>query len=486
MRALIAILSKKDESVTNSAITMLKTLKPKKTEDLGIASPTTIRIAKTLKTLQSPKIESHIIIGHIFSKTLSADKPQPIKLENATLVFEGRTYPLTKNPSNIETTAKRLQRNHEKEAETVIKELDGDFAFAIAEPSRLIAGRGALGTQPLYYGENADFAALASERKALWKIGIKEACSFPPGQIALVNKNGFKFKPVKTLTFSNPKQLAMQEAVEELQTLLQHSVKERVSGLKEVAVAFSGGLDSSIIAFLARKSNINVQLVHVSLENQPETEHAKKVAEELKMPIHIHLFRREDVEAVVPKVLEIIEEPNPVQASIGIPFYWTAEKVAGMNLKVMLAGQGADELFGGYSRYVDDYLLRGEEMARKRMFDDVIRLHETNLERDAKICNFHNVELRLPFVTYQIARFALDLPLELKIEPKKNTLRKLVLRRTATNFGLPESVVEKPKKAIQYTTGINKALNRIAKNKGLIVNEYLQKTFQELRSKNTP
>ena len=482
MRALIAILHKRGENVTNTAITMLKTLKPKKTEDLGIASPTIIKIAKTLKALQTSKIDSHIIIGHIFSKTLDTDKPQPMKLENATLVFEGRTYPLTKNPSNIEAIAKELQQNHEKEAETIIKEIEGNFAFTIAEPSRLIAARDPLGIQSLYYGENADLAALASERKTLWKIGIKEPYSFPPGQIALINRNGFKFKPVKTLTYSKPKQLTIHEAAEELQTLLQHSVKERVSELKEVAVAFSGGLDSSIIAFLAKKSNTNVHLIHVSLDNQPETEHAKKVAEELKMPIHIHLFRREDVEAVVPKVLEIIEEPNPVQTSIGIPFYWTAEKTAEMNLKVMLAGQGADELFGGYSRYVDDYLLHGKETARKKMFKDVTKLHETNLERDTKICNFHDVELRLPFATYRIARFALDLPLELKIEPKKNTLRKLVLRKVAINLGLPKHVVEKPKKAIQYTTGINNSLNRIAKKKGLTVNEYLQKTFKEIRN----
>lgn len=482
MRALIAILHKRRENVTNTAITMLKTLKPKKTEDLGIASPTIIKIAKTLKALQTSKIDSHIIIGHIFSKTLDTDKPQPMKLENATLVFEGRTYPLTKSPSNIEAIAKELQRNHEKEAETIIKEIEGNFAFTIAEPSRLIAGRDPLGTQPLYYGENADLAALASERKTLWKIGIKEPHSFPPGQIALINRNGFKFKPVKTLTYSKPKQLTIHEAAEELQTLLQHSVKERISELKEVAVAFSGGLDSSIVAFLAKKSNTNVHLIHVSLENQPETEHAKKVAEELKMPIHIHLFRRENVEAVVPKLLEIIEEPNPVQTSIGIPFYWTAEKTAEMNLKAMLAGQGADELFGGYSRYVDDYLLHGKETARKKMFKDVTKLHETNLERDSKICNFHDVELRLPFATYRIARFALDLPLELKIEPKKNTLRKLVLRKVAINLGLPKHVVEKPKKAIQYTTGINNSLNRIAKKKGLTVNEYLQKTFKEIRN----
>jgi len=486
MRALIAILNKKDESITNAAIMMLKTLEPKKAEDLGIASPTTVRIEKTLKALQSPKIDSHIMIGHLFSKILDADKPQPIELENATLVFEGRTYLPTKKSSNIEIIAKRLQQNHEEEAETIIKEVEGNFAFTIAEPSRLIAGRDPLGAQPVYYGESADLAALASERKALWKIGIARVYSFPPGHIAIIDKGGFKFKQAKILVYSKPKQTTLQVAAKEVQMLLRRSIKERVLGLKEVAVAFSGGLDSSIIAFLANKANTDVHLIHVSLENQPETEHAKKVAEELKLPIHVHLFKREDLEELVPKVVEIIEEPDPVKTSIGIPFFLTAEKARKMKFRVMLAGQGADELFGGYSRYVDDYLLHGNEATRKKMFEDVIRLHETNLERDTKICNFHNVELRLPFVTYRMAKFAVDLPVELKIEKQKSTLRKLLLRRVAANLRLPDIVVSRPKKAIQYATGVNNALNRIAKKKGLAVNEYLQKMFQEIRRENAP
>src|SRR4030065_488519 len=68
-----------------------------------------------------------------------------------------------------------------------------------------------------------------------------------------------------------------------------------------------------------------------------------------------------DVETVLLKVVELIEEPDPVKASIGVPFYWVAEKAAEAGLKVMLAGQGADELFGGYQRYVKEYCSKGEK-----------------------------------------------------------------------------------------------------------------------------
>jgi len=270
----------------------------------------------------------------------------------------------------------------------------------------------------------------------------------------------------------------MQTATHELQTLLEHSVEERVSGLKEVAVAFSGGLDSSIIASLVKKSGANVVLIHVSLENEPEVEFAKQAAEELKLPLFSHLYGRYDVQKAVQKVIRVIEEPDPVKVSIGIPIYWTAEKTAEMDCRVMLAGQGADELFGGYRRYVDDYLEDNDERTQRAIFSDIIGMYEANLERDFKTCNYFNVELRLPFATYRIAKFAINLPLELKIERTDNTLRKLVLRRVARDLGLPQLIADRPKRAIQYATGINQAIKKIAKQEGVSMTKYLQKEFQ--------
>lgn len=478
MGALIAAINRRDGNAAETAVAMLKVLEREGVDTFGIASPTEVEIAKSAGALVNQDFDSPIIIGHVFSRIFTTDKPQPIKLEDATLVFEGRLYSATP-----ETFAKKLQWNHEKIAEESIKKAKGDFAFVIAEKEKLIAGRDALGVRPLYYGKNANLTCLASERKALWTIGMKNVNSFPTGNIAFIDKHGFKFKPVKTLVYSEPRRLTIQAAAKKLQRLLQQSIKERMLGQKEVAVAFSGGLDSSIIAFLAKKTAANVHLIHVSLEDQPETEHAKKAAEELALPIHVHLFKEEDVEKTLPKVLWLIEEPDPVKASIGIPVYWTAEKAAKANFKVMLAGQGADELFGGYKRYVDDYSACGSEIVQRAMFNDITRMYETNFERDFKLCNFHNVELRLPFATYQIAQFAAELPLEMKIKLPDDGMRKLVLRQVARNLGLPQAIVEKPKKAIQYTSGVSKTLKKLAQKERLSVRDYVKKTFFTLFKK---
>ena len=418
-------------------------------------------------------------------KLSAHDKQHCVVLGDAPILFDGRLYTPTSNASGTEIIAKKLQQaDYLTAGEALLKEVEGDFSFIIAEPERIIAGRDPIGVQPLYYGENRNVAALASNRRALWKLEIEKTQSFPPGHLAVVSRGGFNFKPIKTLVYSQPKAVTMQKAAENLQKLLEQSVRMRVSGTKEVAVAFSGGLDSSVVAFLAKKCQANVHLVHVSLENQPETEEAKKAADDLNLPLQVHLFREADVEKVVSKVVELIEEPDPVKASIGVPFYWTAEKTAASEFKVLLAGQGADELFGGYQRYVNEYLLYGKETVRKIMFDDVVRLHESNIERDVKIYSFHNVELRLPFASYQIAEFALALPIELKIEKRADTLRKLVLRKVAENMGLPASVTEKPKKAVQYSTGINNALKKIAKKQKATIAEYVKKIFLNQTTQN--
>jgi asparagine synthase (glutamine-hydrolysing) len=402
-------------------------------------------------------------------------------LENGKVVFDGRIYSSDPRVSGIQVFAEKLQQtNRIKASEAFLKEVDGDFSFIVVEPKRIVAGRDPVGVIPLYYGENSNIAALASNRRALWKLGIDETKSFPPGHLTSVGREGFKFKPVRTLVNSPPKSITMQKAAQTLLKLLEQSIAKRVWGTKEIAMAFSGGLDSSVVAFLASKRSVNVHLIHVSLEKRPETEDAKKAAEELNLPLHVYTFREGDVERAVGKVVELIEEPDPVKASIGVPFYWTAEKAARAGFKVILAGQGADELFGGYQRYVNEYLVEGKEKVRKTMFKDVVRLHESNIERDEKICGFHDVELRLPFASYELARFAVTLPLELKIERKAGSLRKLVLREVAEKIGLPSFITTKPKKAVQYATGINGALKKLAKKEKATVAEYINKLFCSL------
>jgi asparagine synthase (glutamine-hydrolysing) len=145
-----------------------------------------------------------------------------------------------------------------------------------------------------------------------------------------------------------------------------------------------------------------------------------------------------------------------------------------------MAGQAADELFGGYHRYLHTYSERSASALRKELLNDVARCYEKNFQRDNQTCTFHNVELRLPFADLRVVNFALSLPLKLKIVSPNDLLRKRVLRKAAEDLGLPQFIANKAKKAVQYTTGVDKALRKLARRENLNLYEYCRKVSRDV------
>ncbi len=267
-------------------------------------------------------------------------------------------------------------------------------------------------------------------------------------------------------------------AAERVRDLLLEATRKRVADVEEVAVAFSGGLDSSIIAVLAKNCGVKVFLVSVSLRNQPEIPFTERAAEALGLPIRLETYEFNDVEAVASPVLRLIGEPDAMKLSIAVPFYWAAETASKLGYKVLLAGQLSDELFGGYHHYLRVYTKQGLEAVREAMRRDVASSLEMNLQSFSPVCVHHKVELRLPFADHEVIKFALSLPAGLNIASADDPLRKRVLRKTAQLLGMPGFIVNKPKKAVQYATGVDKALRKLAKNKGLTLQKYIKETFE--------
>jgi asparagine synthase (glutamine-hydrolysing) len=482
VKTTVAVLDKQGNNAVEAAFEALRELYPQPPGCFKIALPSKTPVKAEINMLIKQDVKSPALVAFAASDNKAFGNVESLALDDATLIFEGRIYSPIAQAEELEKLAKQTVFC-ENILQNFIQQADGDYTFFMVKKDWIAAARDPVGVAPLYFGENQQIAAFASNRKALWKLGIERAISFPPGNLAVVNKNGFQFRAVKKLAFTEPKPTTLAEASQKLQVLLMQSVQSRVYGLKEVAVAFSGGLDSSLVAFLAKKCCVKVQLVHVSLENQPETEEAIKAADLLDLPIQISLYKESDVEAVLPKVVDLIEEADPVKASIGVPFYWVAETAAEDGCKVILAGQGADELFGGYQRYVTEYCRAGDEKVRETMFNDVANIYESNLEWDMKICGFHDVELRVPFGQFELAEFAMSLPCELKFERKADSQRKILLRSAALDFGLPKMMAAKPKKAVQYSTGINNAVKHIAKKNRKTVNQYITDLFLQNKTK---
>ena len=248
------------------------------------------------------------------------------------------------------------------------------------------------------------------------------------------------------------------------------------------SLGFSGGIDSSLLAHYLDKAGADIDLVCVGMEGSKEFATAERAADSFGLPLKMESFTQEDMEADLDAVLWAIEEPDPMKTAVALPLYWVARIASDSGSRVFFSGNGSDELFGGYRKYVTEYVERGETV-RETMYKDVVASYEVNHERDHKICMEHGMELRLPFADLGLVEFGLSLPTELKLSLEPDSLRKLVLRRLAEKLGFPEEVAQKPKRAVQYSTGVNNALRKLARREGKSLPAFLGNRFEELKKK---
>lgn len=370
-----------------------------------------------------------------------------------------------KSTSDNEVILHLIEENYEGDLVSAVKEslpeLDGDYAFAAYYKGEVVLARDPIGVKPLYFSEDS----FASERKALWRQGKKAMALKPGGVMRLggkieggVNLHSFRKN--------------VEKPVEELARALSSAVEKRTRGVK-VGLLFSGGLDSSLLARVIGKLDRKITLYTVGLEDCLDFEYAERAAKYLNLRVKYRVIEEGELVGYARKVIYAIEEYDPMKVCVGIPLYAACEAARKDGLKVVLAGQGADELFAGYSRY----LRMAKDKLERELLVDLERIAEVNLQRDDAIAMANSLEMRIPYLDKGVVGIALGLPLEYKI---KEGRRKHILRLVAKRKGLPEFIVERDKKAIQYSTGVEKALRRLAKEANICLKDYLKGIYEEL------
>lgn len=142
----------------------------------------------------------------------------------------------------------------------------GVFSILYSQRNRLYAFRDVAGFKPLFHGHNRRLVAFASERKALWKIGLTNVQRIPPGQLYTATSKGMSRSDLAHFSRSaSDKTLTMDQASSRLQRLLKKSIQRIAKNEDKLTVAFSGGLDSSLTAALAKETGVLVELVTVGL-----------------------------------------------------------------------------------------------------------------------------------------------------------------------------------------------------------------------------
>ena len=478
MGLLVAAISKTGEDVSPILLRMLSPAISARGDSFGVATDEGTVIKKSLAELEAPGASA--MLGYATLKIEPLNPTQPLSQHGYSFVFDGRLWHNEGAP-DVLIVADALGRNPEDGVKRMIREMRGSYAIAALDKDSIHCGRDPMGVVPLYYAESSDVAAVATCRKMLWTAGL-EANSFPPGHAGKITEAGVSIERIKTLDLAAPVTISMDDAVKFLDRLLTKAVETRCRGLFQVSLGFSGGIDSSLLAHYLDKAGADVNLICVGMESSKEFATAERAADSLDLPLRMESFTQKDVEADLGAVLWTIEEPDPMKTAVALPLYWVARIASDSGSRVFFLGNGSDELFGGYRKYVTEYVERGETV-REVMYKDVVASYEVNHERDHKICMEHSMELRLPFADLGLVEFGLSLPTELKLSLEPDSPRKLVLRRLAEKLGFPEEVAQKPKRAVQYSTGVNNALRKLARREGTSLPVFLGNRFEELKKK---
>jgi len=268
--------------------------------------------------------------------------------------------------------------------------------------------------------------------KARDLFGIVQGAS-PPGLVICGGEEVAKIDPA-------PPRMELGKAIEK-------AVELRSD---EGIVAFSGGVDSALVAFLAQRV-----CVTVGLERSHDLKRAQLVAKELDLSLDAVVIDPGRIETVLQEVLVAIPRATPVDASIATTLYFVAERARDVGHERILAGQGADELFGGYARY-----LESENLARD-LERDFAGLKD-QVARDQATASIHGAYFSMPYLDTRVVQASQAIPAEEKV---RDGVRKLPLRTVAERH-MPPSIALYEKKAMQYGSGVWREIQRLSRRKG--------------------
>ena len=246
----------------------------------------------------------------------------------------------------------------------------------------------------------------------------------------------------------------------DLTRIIISSIKNCILTDENFGIAFSGGIDSSLLAKIS--SDIykeNVILLSIGFPFSHDLEFSRRIAQDLNMKHFTHEIKNEEFNDISRKVIDNLECNNISHIENCIAFYFISFLSILNNCKLVLTANGFDELFCGYNRY-RQIILQGQEQInsfmKQRITNELTLVNEIN-----NTSKEFNVKIKQPFLTKRFIDFAMKIPIEKKILGPSDNLRKHILREIAISLNVPIESAMKPKKALQYGTLIHKNLAKI-------------------------
>ena len=429
------------------------------------------------------------ILGHVRLAIMDPDKgQQPIKNESGqtAIVANGEIYNHNKlrdiihNQHHFGSTSDSETVLHffeEKGLETV-HHLDGMYAFAIMEDDDLFLARDPIGIKPLYYGwepnpNGNDVLYFASELKAISPI-VEQVQEFPPGSYFHSNTGLHEYYQVP---INIPRNLPVENHILDVRRALEIAIRQRLMSDVPLGAFLSGGLDSSIIAAVARQYKEKLHTFSVGLEGSPDLLAARRVADHIDSTHHEYIISTEEIIELLPEIIYTLESFDQDLVRSAIPTYFCS-RMASNYVKVILTGEGADELFAGYTYYRE---YQNQYSLHQELHRSVQSLHNINLQRVDRMTMAHGIEARVPFLSTELISIAQTIPVELKLRkmPSGKQIEKWILRKAFEDL-LPWEIVWRDKEQFDEGSGtvdiIQQALRQITED---IDVEAYQKQYQK-------
>mmetsp|Transcript_25705 Transcript_25705/g.56002 ORF Transcript_25705/g.56002 Transcript_25705/m.56002 type:complete len:581 (+) Transcript_25705:100-1842(+) len=360
---------------------------------------------------------------------------------------------------------------YELHGEEVASMLDGFFAFVVLDKNTnsFYAARDPLGVTCMYIGWGRDGSVwLSSEMKC-----IKDDCArfqqFPPGHYYSSKTGEFK-------RYFNPKFYLDHEAKPErfpstpldlvaLRTAFETSVKKRMMSDVPFGVLLSGGLDSSLVAAIAARhvatdpSMSTWGRLHsfcIGLPGSPDLAAARKVADYLKTDHHEFTFTVEEGIDAIENVIYHVETFDTTTIRASTPMFLMSRKIKALGVKMVLSGEGSDEVFGGYLYF---HKAPNKEEFQAETVRKLQDLFKYDCLRANKATMAWGVEARVPFLDKAFLDVAMSIdPAEKMIDKGKGRIEKYILRKafdTPEDPYLPAEVLWRQKEQFSDGVGYN-------------------------------
>ncbi len=378
-----------------------------------------------------------------------------------------------KHDFEAENDAELLLKILDKKEAEALEELEGVYAFAYQKNDEIILARDRLGVNPIWYNENKENFAFASEKQALEKEGFENIRELHPRKILRYNLEKQKISFEQRELFELPDNYSdkdVDEAAEEIKEIFLKAVEKRIPE-GDVGLLFSGGLDSTLVAAALQElgkdfTAYTAGIQHGNVSAPRDYEKAREVADEMGFELERYEASLEEVQETLPELVDWLSTTNVVKLGVALPFHFSLNQNRKNSEQVVFTGFGSEQLYAGYARQ-QGYL-------NKECLSDLRGIFHEDLYRDNVISFRNGRELRVPFLDEKLVEHALSLPEGMK---RTEEYRKYVLRKAAEKLGVPESVAWRKKVAAQYGSNFDKALDTLTKNsefsqKQQYVNQY--------------